>query len=76
MSVGAGIFPSKHLNSQKTVNISGIRYLSNRIFKFLKNNKSQWDKVSFQQNLQILKNNKYQRDTLSFQKDLQILEKS
>ena len=57
------------------IQASGIRYLSNKIFKFLKNNKGQWDKVSFQQNLQILKNNKYQLGTLSFQQDLQVLKK-
>ena len=39
----------------KKIEISGIRHLSNRIFNFLKGNKCQWDKVSFQQNLQIVK---------------------
>ena len=49
--------------------------LSYKIFKFLKINKYQWDKVSFQQNIEILTNNKCKWDKVSFQQNLQILKK-
>ena len=55
MPLAQVIFPSEYLNSYKTINISGITYLSKPIFKFLKNNECKWDKVSFKQNVQILK---------------------
>ena len=57
------------------IQVSGIRSLSNKTFKFLENNKCHWHKVSFQQILKILKNNKCQRDKVSFQQKLQIVKK-
>ena len=75
MSVGNSIFPTESLNSLEIINVRRIRYPSNRIFKFLKTNKSQWDKVYFQQNLQIFKHNKCQREKVSFQQNRQTLKK-
>ena len=46
-----------------------------KILQILKNNKCQWDKVSFLQDLQVLYMNKCQWDIASFQHNVQILKK-
>ena len=73
MSVGESIFQTKSSNSEKLIIFSGIRCLSNKIFKFFRNSEVQRDKVSVQQNLQNLKITKYHWDKFSLKKNLQPL---
>ena len=71
--MGQGIFQTNSSDSRELINFSGIRCLSNRIFKFFRNNKCQRDKVSVQQNLQILKISKYHWDKFTLKKNLELL---